>query len=161
MVRRSEMSDSEDDDATRIVAPSAAAAPQDLNILAPSAAAAPHDPNVLPAGYRLNEYIIESTLGHGGFGIVYLARDEQLYRQGAIKEFMPGALASRLSDLSVVVRSEQHRKAFEAGLRSFVNEARLLARFDHPALVKVHRFWEQSGTAYTVMPYYRGQTLTK
>src|ERR1700758_421473 len=117
MVRRSEMSDSEDDDATRIVAPSAAAAPQDPDILAPSAAAAPHDPNVLPAGYRLNEYIIESTLGHGGLGIVYLARDEQLYRQVAIKEFMPGALASRRNGFSVVVKSERYRAIFEAGLR--------------------------------------------
>ena len=155
------MSDPEDDDATRSVAPSAAAAPQDADILAPSAAAAPHDPNVLPAGYRLNEYIIESTLGHGGFGIVYLARDEQLYRQVAIKEFMPGALASRRNGFSVVVKSERYRAIFEAGLRSFVNEARLLARFDHPALVKVYRFWEQNDTAYMVMPYYRGQTLSE
>ena len=60
---------------------------------------------------------------------------------------------------SVVVKSERDRKTFEAGLRSFVNEARLLARFDHPALVKVYRFWEQNDTAYMVMPYYRGQTL--
>jgi serine/threonine protein kinase len=141
----SEMIEPEDPDATRTVARPT----PDVS----------HDSNVLPAGYRLHEYVIESTLARGGFGIVYLARDEQLYRQVAIKEFMPGALASRRSDLSVVVRSEQHRKAFEAGLRSFVNEARLLAQFDHPALVKVHRFWEQSGTAYTVMPYYRGQTL--
>ena len=141
------MSDLEDYDATRIVTRSTAAASQ--------------DPNVLPAGCRLNEYVIESTLGHGGFGIVYLARDEQLYRQVAIKEFMPGALASRRNDLSVVVKSERRRKTFEAGLRSFVNEARLLARFDHPALVKVYRFWEQNGTAYMVMPYYRGQTLSK
>ena len=147
---RSEMNepvDSDDSDATRTVA-------------RPTPAAS-HDSNVLPVGYRLHEYVIESTLARGGFGIVYLARDEQLYRQVAIKEFMPSALASRQTNFSVVVRSEQHRKAFEAGLRSFVNEARLLARFDHPALVKVHRFWEQSGTAYTVMPYYRGQTLTK
>jgi serine/threonine protein kinase len=139
------MNEPEDSDATRIVER--------------SAPAASHDSNVLPAGFRLHEYVIESTLARGGFGIVYLARDEQLYRQVAIKEFMPSALASRRSNLSVVVKSEKHRNAFEAGLRSFVNEARLLARFDHPALVKVYRFWEQSGTAYMVMPYYRGQTL--
>jgi serine/threonine protein kinase len=124
-------------------------------------AAASHDLSVLPAGYRLNEYVIESTLGHGGFGIVYLARDEQLYRQVAIKEFMPGAIASRRNGFSVVVKSERHRATFEVALRSFVNEARLLARFDHPALVKVYRFWEQNDTAYMVMPYYRGQTLSQ
>src|SRR5690242_1490132 len=136
---RSDMSDPEDHDAVRIVTR--------------STAAVSHDPNVLPAGYRLNEYVIESTIGHGGFGIVYLARDEQLYRQVAIKEFMPGALASRLNGFSVIVKSERYRATFEAGLRSFVNEARLLARFDHPALVKVYQFWEQNDTAYMVMPY--------
>jgi serine/threonine protein kinase len=141
----SEMSEPEDADATRTVVRSTPAASQ--------------DGNVLPAGCRLNEYVIESTLGNGSFGIVYLARDEQLYRQVAIKEFMPGALAARRNGFSVVVKSERHRATFEAGLRSFVNEARLLARFDHPALVKVYRFWEQNDTAYMVMPYYRGQTL--
>src|SRR6202008_3597005 len=38
-------------------------------------------------------------------------------------------------------------------------EARLLARFDHPSLVKVYRFWEENGTAYMVMPFYEGPTL--
>jgi hypothetical protein len=51
------------------------------------------------------------------------------------------------------------REAFEAGLRSFVNEAQVLAHFDHPALAKVFRFWEQHGTAYMAMPYYEGVTL--
>ena len=139
------MSEPEDSDATRTVVR--------------STPVASHDSNVLPAGCRLNEYVIESTLGHGSFGIVYLARDEQLHRQVAIKEFMPGALASRRNGFSVAVKSERYQATFEAGLRSFVNEARLLARFDHRALVKVYRFWEQNDTAYMVMPYYRGQTL--
>jgi hypothetical protein len=52
-----------------------------------------------------------------------------------------------------------HEETFLIGLRSFVNEAKLLARFDHPALVKVHQFWEQNGTAYMAMPYYQGPTL--
>jgi serine/threonine protein kinase len=45
------------------------------------------------------------------------------------------------------------------GCKSFVNEARLLAQFDHPSLVKVYRFWEANGTAYMVMPFYEGVTL--
>ena len=57
------------------------------------------------------------------------------------------------------VRSRAHAETFDAGRRSFVNEARLLARFDHRSLVKVHRFWEQHGTAYMAMPFYRGRTL--
>ena len=56
-------------------------------------------------------------------------------------------------------RSERHRETFDTGLHSFVNEARLLAQFDHPSLVKVYRFWEANGTAYMVMPFLRGPTL--
>jgi hypothetical protein len=50
-------------------------------------------------------------------------------------------------------------ETYEKGLASFLGEARLLASFDHPALVKVHRFWRGNGTAYMAMPYYAGQTL--
>jgi len=60
----------------------------------------------------------------------------------------------------VSVRSRRHAETFEAGLRSFINEARLLAQFDHPSLIKVYRFWEANGTAYMVMPYYTGRTLS-
>jgi serine/threonine protein kinase len=73
---------------------------------------------------------------------------------------MPSALALRTGDLTIVPKSERVRETFEAGLRSFVNEARLLAQFDHPSLVKVYRFWEERGTAYMVMPYYEGITLS-
>jgi serine/threonine protein kinase len=115
--------------------------------------------NTLPLGHRLQEYVIEGLIGEGGFGIVYLARDTQLGRVVALKEYMPSSLATRAADHLVSVRSARHRETFELGLRSFVNEAQLLAAFDHPALVKVYRFWEQHGTAYMVMPYYQGPTL--
>jgi TonB family protein len=114
----------------------------------------------LPAGHALREFQIERVLGEGGFSVVYLATDTRLERQVAIKEYMPTALATRHPDLSVQVRSSvQHREAFEAGLRSFINEAKLLARFEHRALVKVHQFWQEKGTAYMVMPHYAGPTL--
>jgi formylglycine-generating enzyme required for sulfatase activity/serine/threonine protein kinase len=125
----------------------------------PPVAREPLSGNVLPPGYRLHEFVIESTLGEGGFGIVYLAHDVNLRRLVAIKEFMPAALATRSAGLTVVVKSEQHRDTFDAAKRSFINEAQLLAQFDHPALVKVLRFWEENGTAYMVMPHYRGVTL--
>lgn len=115
--------------------------------------------NALPAGTRLEEFEIQGLLGIGGFGIVYLALDLSLGRQIALKEFMPSALASRTQAATVVVKAEQYRPTYELALNSFVNEARLLARFDHPALVKVHRFWQANGTAYMAMPYYKGQTL--
>jgi len=125
----------------------------------PSSPATGHSGNALPIGHRLHEFEIEGLVGEGGFGIVYLARDTQLRRTVAIKEYMPASLAARAGDLSVTVRSERHRETFTLGMRSFVNEARLLASFDHPALIKVYRFWEENGTAYMVMPFYQGPTL--
>ena len=115
--------------------------------------------NALPAGYLLHEFEIIQVVGEGGFGIVYLANDLQLQRTVALKEYVPSSLATRGADHGISLRSERHRETFELGLRSFVNEARLLASFDHPSLVKVYRFWEQNGTAYMVMPYYEGPTL--
>ena len=115
--------------------------------------------NALPPGYKIHEFEIVQVVGVGGFGIVYLAHDLQLQRTVALKEYMPSSLATRGADHGISLRSERHRETFELGLRSFVNEARLLASFDHPSLVKVYRFWEQNGTAFMVMPFYEGPTL--
>jgi serine/threonine protein kinase len=120
--------------------------------------------NALPMGTQMGEFEIIDLVGEGGFGIVYLVLDHLLERKVALKEYMPSMIAARITDThlqktTVALRSEDHREAFETGRRSFVNEARLLAKFDHPALVKVHRFWEANGTAYMVMPYYEGATL--
>lgn len=115
--------------------------------------------NMLPVGSYLGEFELTKVIGEGGFGIVYLAEDHSLGRRVALKEYMPSSLAQRVGGTQVSVKSERHRETFEAGLKSFVNEARLLAQFDHPSLVKVYRFWEANGTAYMVMPFYEGVTL--
>jgi non-specific serine/threonine protein kinase len=115
--------------------------------------------NALPMGHRLHEFELRSVIGVGGFGIVYRAFDLTLEREVAIKEYMPSALAGRSGRRQVSLLSASHSQDFALGLASFVNEAKLLARFDHPSLVKVHRFWEDNGTAYMVMPLYRGTTL--
>jgi serine/threonine protein kinase len=115
--------------------------------------------NCLAIGTRLAEFEITSVIGEGGFGIVYLVFDHSLQRTVAIKEYMPAALAARGTDHNVSVRAKRHEEAFEAGLRSFINEARLLAQFDHSALIKVYRFWEQNKTAYMAMRYYEGRTF--
>ena len=70
---------------------------------------------------------------------------------------MPSSLAARVGSTA----GRGHARSGTArpsrpGLKSFVNEARLLAQFDHPSLVKVYRFWEANGTAYMVMPFYEG-----
>jgi serine/threonine protein kinase len=114
---------------------------------------------MLPLGTHLGEFEITGLVGEGGFGVVYLAHDHVLERKVAVKEYMPSALATRGESNTVVVRSARQEEPFQAGLRSFINEARLLARFDHPSLVKVYRFWTANGTAYMVMPFYEGITL--
>jgi hypothetical protein len=123
----------------------------------PQASAIDHD--ALPPGTRLAEFEIECVLGIGGFGIVYRAIDHALQRRVAIKEYLPTSLVVRGAGGQIELRSQAQADTFELGRRSFLNEARLLARFDHPSLVKVYRFWEANQTAYMVMPYYEGITL--
>jgi len=128
-------------------------------VLSETAAQAPSHADALPVGTRLAEFDIEGLLGVGGFGLVYKAFDRSLQRSVAIKEYLPGALVGRGAGLSVALRSPHEAAAFQRGLQGFLNEARLLASFDHPSLVKVFRFWETHGTAYMVMPLYQGMTL--
>jgi len=118
-------------------------------------------PNALPPGYRFNEFEIKEVIGGGGFGIVYRAWDHQLERTIAIKEFMPSSLAVRNDDMTLVLRSDRFGKAFSAGLNSFIQEARLLARFNHPNLLHVLRFWVQNDTAYMGTVFYSGTTLSR
>ncbi|MEP6823410.1 MAG: serine/threonine-protein kinase [Ramlibacter sp.] len=118
-------------------------------------------PNCLPAGTRIAEFEVTGLVGEGGFGIVYAARDTALQRDLALKEFMPTAIAGRVDGLHVAVRSAENQQKFEAGLQGFIKEARLLARFTHPALVKVYRFLEGNGTGYMAMRLYTGQTLAQ
>jgi serine/threonine protein kinase len=120
----------------------------------------PADDQALPLGTRLDEFELTDRLGEGGFSIVYLAWDHSLERRVALKEYMPRSVAERRPGATLVsARSQSMRATFELGLRSFINESKLLALFDHPALVKVYRFWEANGTAYMVMPFYEGKTL--
>lgn len=155
----------DDDDRTQITPRSAMPPPS----AAPSANGPPAPPspaagggdgggNALPVGTFLGEFELTGVIGEGGFGIVYNAWDHSLQRRVALKEYMPASLASR-ERTQVQVRSARHAETFQAGLKSFVNEARLLAQFDNPSLVKVYRFWEAHGTAYMVMPLYQGTTL--
>lgn len=118
-----------------------------------------HGDHSLPIGTRLGEFEITQRIGEGGFSVVYLAWDHSLDRKVALKEYMPFSIAARGGPTQVNARSERHRETFDAGLRSFINEAKLLAQFDHPSLVKVYRFWEANGTAYMVMPFYQGSTV--
>ena len=116
--------------------------------------------NALPQGHRLQEYELVRVLGFGGFGMTYLGFDHNLDKAVAIKEYLPSDIATRTGDNSVAPQASQFRDDFEWGLDRFVDEARALARFDHRHIIKVHRFFEAHGTAYIVMEYAEGETLS-
>ena len=116
--------------------------------------------NALPTGTRLGEYEIEAVLGAGGFGITYRAQDVNLGKIVAIKEYLPRDFAMRTNARTVVPTSSADRADYEWGLRRFLDEARTLARFNHPHLNKVQRYFEAHGTAYLVLDYVEGETLS-
>jgi serine/threonine protein kinase len=115
----------------------------------------------LPQGYSLHEYRIEQTLGIGGFGLTYLATDSNLNLRVAIKEYLPGDLALRGEDQSVQPKSDSSLESFKWGLSRFLDESRTLASFRHPNIVRVLRFFEANRTAYMVMEFVAGESLTE
>lgn len=115
-------------------------------------------PHALAPGTQIRDYTIVSVIGTGGFSIVYKAIDNSLDRAVAIKEYFPGSFALRDTEGSVRPHSRD-TAMFSKGIESFLNEGKLLAAFDHPALVRVYRCWEERGTAYLAMRLYAGTTL--
>jgi hypothetical protein len=117
--------------------------------------------NALPAGYVLQEYTVKSVLGHGGFGITYLAADNNLGKDVAIKEYLPTEFAVRRDDSRVQPRSTADNDDYEWGLDRFMKEGQTLGLFRHPNIVPVFRAFKENGTAYMVMEYQKGQALTE
>ena len=115
--------------------------------------------HALPPGTRFEEYRLDEVLGAGGFGITYRAYDGNLDKYVAIKEYLPAEFAARTAASTVVPHSSTDAQDYQWGLTRFLDEARTLARFDHPHLNKVHRFFEGNGTAYMVLEYIHGETL--
>ncbi|MFT5447295.1 MAG: EAL domain-containing protein (putative c-di-GMP-specific phosphodiesterase class I)/serine/threonine protein kinase [Gammaproteobacteria bacterium] len=116
---------------------------------------------VLPPGFRLHWYQLQSVLGDGGFGITYLGRDTNLNQSVAIKEFFPRTVVRRDEDHKIVVQQDADPEFFQWGLDRFLDEARLLARFRHPNIVRVLSVFESLGTAYLVMELERGKSLAE
>lgn len=116
--------------------------------------------DALPRGHQLAEYTIEAVLGHGGFGVTYLAHDTQLGTQVAIKEYLPQDIARRKGQTDVIANAEdQTVVTYRVGLKEFLKEGQSLARFKHENIVRVLRFIEANGTAYMVMEYEKGKSL--
>lgn len=114
----------------------------------------------LPPGTMLDSFRVDSVIGVGGFGITYAAYDQTLQCRVAIKEYFPSDLATRTeSRTTVVPTSGEGQKSYEYGLRRFLQEARTLAQFHEPNIVRVRGFIEANGTAYLVMDHEMGRSL--
>jgi serine/threonine protein kinase len=119
------------------------------------------DDSTLPPGHSVFEYRIDKVLGGGGFGITYLAQDVNLQLPVAIKEYFPTHLAVRGTDRTVQVRTGDVSTQFQTGLERFIEEARALASFRHPNIVRVLRYFKNNGSAYIVMEYESGHSLKR
>ncbi len=113
----------------------------------------------LPAGTELDGYAIESTLGGGGFSLVYLAQDAQADKRVVIKEYMPNKLAVRAKNHFVAAIDEDSVESFAQGKRLFFQEASTLATLQHPNIVNVINFFRANGTVYMVMEFEEGVNL--
>lgn len=116
----------------------------------------------LPVGFELaGDYRVTGVLGQGGFGITYKAEDLRLGAPVAIKEYFPSELAWRESGSTVAARSRRDEDVLAWGRAKFLDEARTLARFRHPSIVRVSRLFEANNTAYMVLDFEMGPNLAE
>ena len=122
----------------------------------------PANTQALPAGTRVEQFVIERVLGSGGFGVTYLATDSRLNRKVVIKENLPVQFCFRdPGTFTVAPRHSQGDDAenFQWSLENFSKEAAMLASLDHPGIVRVLHSFESFGTGYFVMPFVAGDTF--
>ena len=115
--------------------------------------------HTLREGTTLNQYRIVRILGSGGFGITYLAEDIQLGMQVVIKEYFPNEFAIRKHDSTIIAKTSS-AEIYGKGLQRFKEEAKTLAQFNHPSIVKILSYFEANNTAYFVMEYEDGVDLS-
>ena len=109
------------------------------------------------------KYTILRTLGQGGFGITYLAEQVALHRKVAIKEFFMKEYCDRDETTShVTLGTSVGSKELVARFRDkFVREAQIIAELEHPNIVKIFDVFEENGTAYYVMEFLNGDSLSE
>lgn len=115
--------------------------------------------NSLPKGHLLQHYRLEKAIGGGGFSIVYLATDEKTGEPVAIKEYLPSNQAMRGDDAGVEPITEDTASAYRQGIKRFFDEAAVLAKINHPNIVRVVNFFRANNTVYMVMRYEHGKDL--
>lgn len=115
-----------------------------------------------PGSILMGKYIVGRVLGQGGFGATYIAQEHDSGRMVAIKEYLPGELATRTGTYGVTAFSGDRAENFEYGKKCFLDEAKTIAQFnDIPNIVNVYNFFEENNTAYFTMEYVHGTSLQR
>lgn len=126
---------------------------------------APYHNKALPPGTVLREWRLEEVLGVGGFGIVYRGQDVYFGETVAIKEYFPGAISDRLDGTTVAPTDSSSEEIYELGRQKFLEEAKILWNLSrpqrHPNVVSVRSLFEIHGTAYMVMDFESGISLSQ
>lgn len=115
--------------------------------------------NQLPKGTPLGHYKIHSTLSAGGFGIVYLAVNQQNSQPVVIKEYLPNRLAQREANFNVVAKADNCKDKLYEGRQLFLLEVSALKKLNHPNIVHISESFEAFNTVYLVMDYRPGVNL--
>lgn len=107
------------------------------------------------------KYTIERQLGQGGFGITYLATQDILDRKVAIKEFFFRDFCEREADCSTVsLGTQSNKEMVERFLAKFIKEAQIISKFQHPNIIAIYDIFRENNTAYYVMEYLEGESLS-
>ncbi len=123
----------------------------------PQPAASSGNLMALPEGHELvGDFRIKRVIGAGGFGITYLAEETALARLVTIKEYFPADYAARDGAAEAVPRSLDCEPDYNWGLDRFIEEAQTLAKFTHPNIVQVYRYFRANKTGYMVLKFEEG-----
>jgi len=115
----------------------------------------------LAPGTVIGQLRIDRELGHGAFGVTYLVTDLQSNQSYALKEYLPRKLVTRGKGGQLRPAGDQQSAAYRSGLNHFLEEGRLVTGLQHAHIVEILRCFEANGTAYLLMPHYRGEPLDK
>jgi serine/threonine protein kinase len=126
---------------------------------------APYHNKALPEGTVLREWRLEEVLGVGGFGIVYRGTGIYFGESVAIKEYFPGAISDRVDGTTVTPTDSSSEEIYLLGRQKFLEEAKVLWGLSHPErhpnIVSVRSLFEIHGTAYMVMDFENGLSLSQ